>query len=177
MNEKEQLVNDLVNSWLKSFPGSSKEILTFIANILYAQGPNNAEIIRSLYAAGYCYYFALMLKDAFGGEMCWHKGYSHIVWRDTNTDTVYDIDGVFYDYWEGDIVPIDVLKADLECFRHRGKDTVVTEEMNAECKKRNISLEELEEQIYNIIPINERILPTPNKGDVRRYWNIFKEQL
>ena len=39
--------------------------------------------IASLFTNGFCYYFAVILKDAFNrGEICWHKNYGHIVWRD-----------------------------------------------------------------------------------------------
>ena len=59
-----------------------------------------------------------MLKEAFGrGEVCWHKGFSHIVWVDDD-NTAYDIGGVFYDYGEGDLVPITELGDDVINFKH-----------------------------------------------------------
>jgi len=105
-----------IESQLEQFKESKREIITFIADILYHGEDNDS--IRKLFTAGYCYYFAKILEDAFGGEVCWHKEYSHIVWRDEN-GCCYDIEGVFYDYEDDTIVPVSVLEDKLEFFRHR----------------------------------------------------------
>lgn len=167
-------IENWVNGQLNYFKGSNKNVLTFIANILYSRGIENPEIVRGIFAAGYCYYFALMLKDAFGGEICWHKGFSHIVWKDTRDDIVYDIDGVFYDYNEGDIVPISFLREELESFRHRGKDSILKEEMEAEAVLLGVSIKELEQLIYDTIPESEKVYPYSNTGDARRYFHYYK---
>lgn len=116
-NEKQR--TDWVESWITKFPGSRSDVLTFISKIVwYSINIDEADAIYNLFTAGYCYYFAKMLEDAFGGEVCWHKDYSHIVWRDENK-ICYDIGGIFYDCDEGDIVPISELGDELETFRHR----------------------------------------------------------
>ena len=112
-----------INSWYEKFPGSRKEILGFIYDVsANNRKPQESEAIERLFGAGYCYYFALMLKDAFGGEIRWVKYRSHIVWEDTSENVCYDIYGVFYDYGEFDILPIEVLGEEVETFKHRGKD-------------------------------------------------------
>lgn len=63
-----------------------------------------------------------MLKDAFGGEIIWLKYRGHIVWRDTGTDILYDVCGVYTDYTEDELIPFDIVKYGLESFRHRGHD-------------------------------------------------------
>ena len=112
-----------INDWYKKFPGSSEEVLGFIYDVVSKnRSPQEAEVIERLFGNGYCYYFALMLKDAFGGEIRWVKYHSHIVWEDTSTNVCYDIHGVYYDYGEFDILPIEVLGEEVETFKHRGKD-------------------------------------------------------
>lgn len=125
---------DWVNTNLKQFSDSRKDVLEFIYNIVNKFSYINlesCETIENLFACGYCYYFALMLKDAFGGKVCWHYGHGHIVWVD-ETDIAYDIHGVFTDYNEGELIPIDkVDKRIIERFRHRGHDRDIS---NAELK-------------------------------------------
>lgn len=101
--------------------GGSKDVLDFIADICYSQR-EGAETIYILFDCGYCYYFAIMLKDAFNrGEVCWHRNHSHIVWVDTN-GIAYDIGGVFYDYKEGDLLPAEDSLGDMLIeFKHTGK--------------------------------------------------------
>lgn len=110
--------DDWIQSYLSKFPGSREDVLTFIANILF-HGSEGSNDIYELFASGYCYYFARMLEDAFGGSVCWHKGFGHIIWKDEN-DVCYDIGGVFYDYGKDEIVPLTELTSEeLEGFRHR----------------------------------------------------------
>jgi hypothetical protein len=70
-----------VNSQLQEFQGCRKDVIEFIADITGYNTTvlDGGEAIEELFSSGYCYYFALMLKDAFGGEICWHKNYSHIL--------------------------------------------------------------------------------------------------
>jgi hypothetical protein len=106
---------------LEHFKDCREDVIRFISNIIYhTTNPDCNRGVRSLFANGYCYYFAYILKDAFGGEVCWHKGFGHIVWRDANK-CCYDIDGVFDNYTEdNEIVPMYLLGESLEDFRHRG---------------------------------------------------------
>lgn len=84
--------------------------------------------IDHLFSAGYCYYFATMLKTAFGGRICWVQDLGHIVWADCDenctfeelqNNVVYDITGVFMDYER--LWPIEYLGDALINFLHNGK--------------------------------------------------------
>lgn len=92
-------------------------VIRFIADILYRTNSDEGiEAIYQLFAAGYCYYFANMLKLAFNrGTVCWHKGFGHIVWVDTD-GIAYEIGGIFFDYGEGDLVPVEELGDGLKDF-------------------------------------------------------------
>jgi hypothetical protein len=109
--------DDFITAWTSGrFTSTRKEVIVFIADILYHNGMNT-DAIYNLFACGYCYYFAVMLKDAFKrGEVCWHKGFSHIVWLDDN-NVAYDIGGVFDDYDDGDLVPASELGDELTSFK------------------------------------------------------------
>lgn len=166
----------MIKKQLERHPNASKEILQFILTILYRN-----EAIANFFAAGYCYYFALMLKDAFGGEILWKKGNSHIVWADTHNEPynetkhiVYDIYGVYEDYERGQLVPINNLKSDLESFRHRGHDFDVQYEVIDYQRKHNLNDYEINEMVFNIIPEVDRTFDYPNAGDTYRYWDEFK---
>ena len=55
---------------------ADKDVISFIEGFL-----GDHEIIWQTFTAGYCYYFAVMLKDAFQrGEICWCAPYGHICW-------------------------------------------------------------------------------------------------
>ena len=115
---------DWIEATIAKYPKARRDVLMFISKInsfsegLICQDGVHTPI-EKLFTCGFCYYFALMLKDAFGGEIVWHKGYGHILWRD-NENLVYDIYGVYEDWEEGDMVPIsEVPISELEDFRHR----------------------------------------------------------
>lgn len=102
--------------------GVDLNVIRFISDVLYhgARGvkvEHSAETIRSLFEAGYCYYFAQMLKDAFpGGEICLCYPYGHIVYA--YKGVMYDISGVSGAEYE-ELIPIDLLTAEeLIAFRH-----------------------------------------------------------
>lgn len=68
---------------------ADKQVLSFIDDFR-----EDDKSIRQKFCAGYCYYFAVMLKDAFHrGEICWCAPLGHICWVDDN-GVPYDIDGV-----------------------------------------------------------------------------------
>lgn len=108
------------NEWVEFFieKGCDADVVNFIADVLY-KGGNESEAIADLFGNGYCYYFACMLQDAFRrGTVCWLLNHSHIVWVDTD-GTAWDVNGVYDDYGEGELVPIsDMLEDDLDLFRH-----------------------------------------------------------
>lgn len=113
-----------ITAWTTGkWESANKDVITFIANILYhsENGKDNSEVIYGLFGCGYCYYFALMLQNAFNrGSIMWHTNHGHIVWLDVD-GAAYDIGGVFYDYNEGDLSSISDLGDDIENFKHVDK--------------------------------------------------------
>lgn len=101
------------------FPDANKEVLGFIINFNWMHSKNGAEqeLIRKQFRAGYCYYFATMLKAAFNrGEICWCAPLGHICWVDDD-GTPYDVEGVCeseYDY----LIPIKYLGDGIIDFLH-----------------------------------------------------------
>lgn len=119
--------NEWMQSQLKHHPNARYDVINFIGNILYKNISEYSEIdlvsysdsVVELFTNGYCYYFAVILKDAFGGSIYRRIGYSHIVWKDEN-DIFYDINGVVEDCTREDFILIDNMSPDLlETFRHR----------------------------------------------------------
>lgn len=79
------------------------------------------DVIEKQFADGYCYHFAIILKNIFNrGEIVWAAPYGHIMWKDID-GVPYDIYGKFgseYDY----LIPISFLGEDLKDFTHRRSD-------------------------------------------------------
>ncbi len=108
-------------------------VLQFIDSFIQHEGESNVEVIRHLFRAGYCYYFATMLQTAFGrGKLCLAYPFGHIVWLDGDDETVdvaYDIEGVY----EGEadyLVPVEFLCEAIEDFMHvPGKTAYADAEM------------------------------------------------
>lgn len=105
----------------------SPEVLNFINDIYASQAEENWEVIRELFRCGYCYYFANILKIAFGrGSVCLAYPFGHIIWLDTD-DVPYDIEGVASLEYEKliDIDCIEELKYDFMHIRglHSPPDT------------------------------------------------------
>lgn len=96
---------EMIKKWTgpikERYPGYDDDVLFFIAYIRFHSGYEGEEVIERLFASGYCYYFALMLQDAFKRGVVCNNGRSHFVWLDgtnPNTDIAYDISGVYADY-------------------------------------------------------------------------------
>ena len=80
---------------MERHPQANKDILEFIYNFFssHSSGIENNEHIRKIFRDGYCYYFALILQDAFpGGKIVWCAPFGHIAYQYNNT--LYDIEVV-----------------------------------------------------------------------------------
>lgn len=111
-------IETAVQTALQYHPKANYRILQFIETFRRGAGSNpaNQEIIRTLFRAGYCYYFAIMLKDAFPeGEICWAAPFGHIVF--VYNDIPYDIEGVYCGEAE-DFIPIRYMGETINDFRH-----------------------------------------------------------
>lgn len=167
-----------IQSQLDSQPKARRDVLEFIWDITTPcsiKSKDGQEVLTSQFASGYCYYFALILKDAFDGEMMWVKGRGHIVWCDTDNHVCYDSWGVYQvdisRDGSGEPVTLELLGSDLESFRHRGHDFDVQNEIKEYCNKNNITEDELTEKVCNSFPPERRIFTEPNVGDLYRLWN------
>lgn len=133
--------------------GMTNQVLKFIGDFAgYDKLPEyDWEVIRKKFRAGYCYYFAHMLRNAFDrGEVCWAAPFSHIVWVDTD-GTPYDIEGeykgeAFYFISEGLIElyhDLGLTNTSMNEFKHIGHDYHSTKEdlidlMRKYCKAKEI---------------------------------------
>jgi hypothetical protein len=128
-----QLKEEWIQALVKVEPRTDREVLKFIAGIRYHAGEKCEDAYHSLFMSGYCYYFALMLKDAFGrGELCYLWDEGHIVWKDEN-GIAYDYDGGFVTK-ENLLVPIRYFGDGMYDFRHiPGKSCNASREFIDKC--------------------------------------------
>ena len=101
------------------------------------------EAIEKVFRTGYCYYFAIMLKEAFNrGIVCMTYDHKHVVWMDDD-NVAYDIDGMFGwfpetaskdNYWNGLFIPVEKLPNYINSFKHipdmPGTDKIGMEEFD-----------------------------------------------
>lgn len=116
---KEELVDKFVKPQLERYEGCSKQVLQFIAGVRYHQWLAGEEAIETLFLGGYCYYFAVMLKEAFQRGVVCCNGRSHIVWldgTDVSKDVAYDICGVYQDYEL--LIPVKAMGYTIMDFMH-----------------------------------------------------------
>lgn len=98
---REELINKFIAPQLERYKGCDRDVLQFIASARYHMGYSSEVVLDEFFLTGWCYYFALMLKEAFKRGVICNNGRSHIIWLDgTNqfTDVAYDITGVYTDY-------------------------------------------------------------------------------
>lgn len=145
-----------------------KDVMDFI------HGINRSEEIRNVFMNGFCYHFALILKNMFDGEIMWHKGHGHIVCKIDNE--CYDVEGICEDYNEEDYVPVAALKESVESFKHRGHDRDIDDNMEYHARLVDMDLETLYNWIYSRIPENERVMPSPNPGDSEIWWTTLRSE-
>ena len=111
--------------------GGNKQILEFIAGVRFQCSPacstdTSVETIRYLFEAGYCYYFARMLEDAFpGGDVCLMYPFGHITY--VYDGIIYDIGGVSDAEYES-LIPIKYLDNTISVFKHNGSSDVSRED-------------------------------------------------
>ena len=119
------MINIQLNREYCGFKGT-EAVLNFIENFLSHNNSYEAdEILKDQFNAGYCYYFAVILKTAFNrGEICWCAPYGHICWVDDD-GTPYDIYGLCTS--EADhFIPVSYLGDCLNDFLHINKPHYTT---------------------------------------------------
>ncbi len=156
-------------------------VLYFIYDVISNAGQDGIDVIVNQFTGGYCYYFALMLKEAFpGGYIAWTRPYGHICYMYKGLP--YDVTGIYMG--EGEIVPYEQLCDTLEAFRHRGRDTDLFNEMSLKCQERGWTFEELYAKIYALIPDDQRLPITRSytkeemvRGDATRFFRKYKDMI
>lgn len=117
------IAEQFVNAYRKEIEAglASQDVLEFISHIHEKAQPDENDVLHRVFANGYCFYFAHMLKIAFNrGQVMLAAPRGHIVWVDDD-GCAYDIDGIFKDYCFE--IPIDALGNGIEDFMHvSGKD-------------------------------------------------------
>ena len=88
---------------------------------------NGIDTVAKVFSQGYCYYFAIMLKEAFNrGEVCMTIDHTHVVWVDDD-NVAYDINGIFnwypdtcskYNFWNGELIPVEKIPNYIDSFKH-----------------------------------------------------------
>lgn len=141
-------------------------------------GEESSEVIRKLFHDGYCYYFALMLKDAFpGGMVAWAKPFGHIVF--VYNDVPYDIEGVYFG--DGNTVDYKELGDTLEEFRHRGRDYELDKEMEEFAESKGMTKDELITEVCRRITCHEWVDGVPfcdtRVANARLYFRKYKDSI
>lgn len=143
--------------------------------------------IDHLFCAGYCYYFANMLKIAFGGRICYAQDRGHIVWVDCDEDVsfeelqkacAYDITGVFDDYER--LWPVEYLGDIIVDYMHNGKEFHVSESFKDWCDFCKVTEAFAIDIIWGIIP-NDDILELYKSGydyvgTAYQYWILYEKE-
>lgn len=80
-----------VENQKKMYPKANSSVLRFICRFR----EENLDLER-IFTSGYCYYFAIMLQDAFDGAIYLSPENNHIVWSE-DQNLYYDITGVCND--------------------------------------------------------------------------------
>lgn len=109
---------------------ANEKVIEFIDNFSTLFGEFQQEEIDAVcavFSRGFCYYFAIILKNAFNGrgEIYMTSDDHHIVWVLDNV--AYDINGVYRTYprsanngnfYNGELIPIAMLPNYMESFKH-----------------------------------------------------------
>lgn len=109
---------------------ANEKVIDFIDNFSTLFGQFQGEeidTVSTVFSRGFCYYFAIILKDAFDGrgEIYMTSDNRHIVWMLNNV--AYDINGVYRTYprsanngnfFNGELIPIVMLPNYMESFKH-----------------------------------------------------------
>lgn len=115
--------------------------------------------IDHLFCAGYCYYFANILKLAFGGKVCWAQDRGHIVWVDCDENSTfdelqqsaaYDITGVFDDYER--LFPVGYLGCAIVDYKHTGATFHLNQDFKDWCDFYEVTQMYAIDIIWGLIP-------------------------
>lgn len=166
------------------------QVIKFIDEIsgFPSRDGNIRDQIDHLFCAGYCYYFANMLKVAFGGQICWVQDRGHIVWVDVpegsdldelQNTCAYDITGVYEDYdmlW-----PISYLGKTVVDYMHNGQTFHLNQDFANWCKLCHVTEIYAVTMIWGLIPMDEIMAQYKNGLDCAEtaylYWKEYTDEI
>mgnify|MGYP000197642237 FL=1 len=144
--------------------------------------------IDHLFCAGYCYYFANILKLAFGGKVCWAQDRGHIVWVDCDESSTfdelqnavaYDITGVFVDYER--LFPVEYLGGAIVDYKHTEEVFHLNQDFKDWCDFHKVTEMYAINLIWGLIPEDDILITY--KADVdyvsaaHSYWMLHEREL
>lgn len=127
------------------FMETDEKVIEFIVDFIFhgKNIPGSEHVMYHQFACGYCYYFAVMLQNAFpGGQICVCYPFGHIVY--IYKGVAYDIDGVSGAEVD-EYIPIEHFGKAVNDFKHIKSQTY------------GITKEEMEEKYKDWIQNHERI--------------------
>ena len=154
-------------------------VIEFIANILY-DDRNRNDALRSFFHSGYCYYFAVMLQNAFQkGFICIAEPLGHIVWVD-DKGCAYDIEGPYLPLEHDCIVitPVSFLGRTLCDFLHiPGKEYHAPKDFHDWATFMKFTDIFAITKVYQEIPRNQVDYSIPLEDNAYWYWVNHKQEL
>lgn len=158
-----------------------REILSFIENV-------REHSDEGFFSNGMCYYFAVMLHEAFGGRVCWVQDYGHIVWVDCDKNdcfediqecTSYDIYGVYKDY--NYLWPVEYLGKSICDFKHNHEEYFLTSHFQAWADNLQVKPIWAISMIWQMISMDRIFedykLGLNMEGTAYRYWVEYQDKI
>lgn len=109
--------NDWLYDQLRKHPGASEKVLSFIRDFREAGRTKSSEkVLERQFLNGYCYYFGIMLQDAFGGKLYLLRSKSHVIWSPDGS-FFYDVSGCC----NGTFAKSDLVSASRDRLKHYRK--------------------------------------------------------
>lgn len=158
-----------------------REILDFIQNI----SENTKE---GFYSSGMCYYLAVMLREAFGGRVCWVQDHEHIVWVDCDKDCSFEElqNKPAYDIWgeymvDDNLWPVEYLGKSICNFKHNNEEYYLTDNFCEWACSLQLSPVWAIAQIWLMIPMDRIFedykLGLNMEGTAYRYWIEYQDKI
>ena len=158
-----------------------REILSFIEDV-------SKHTTEGFYSSKMCYYFAVMLREAYGGKVCWVQDHGHIVWVDCDKDCSFEElqNKPTYDAWgvymvDDNLWPVEYLGKSICNFKHNHEEYFLTSYFWAWAGNLQINPVWAIAMTWQMIPM-ERIfedykLGLNMEGTAYRYWVEHQDKI
>lgn len=154
-------------------PAARREVLEFIADVIFVNGRFSKDILDK-FKKEFCYYFAVMLQDAFKsqGQLYFDIGSNSVVWGKGDLGICYSAAGVLM-CDVSVLKTIDQLGPYMDFFSQRGFDKKIKEDIASFAKKRGLTINGLMRRVYESIPVSQRFYKHFNFIDVYKGWHDY----